>query len=63
VKFETLAFTIPFIWGVDHEEFEEKLRRVWVKAQLRKLRREFYAVGVGTIVLAILGAWIVAHWK
>jgi hypothetical protein len=45
------------------EEFEEELRRLWVQAQILKVRREVYTLSVITIALAILGAWIVAHWK
>jgi hypothetical protein len=43
-------------------DFEEELRRQWAKAQLRKLRQEFYTTialaSVTVLGLAVLGAWI-----
>jgi hypothetical protein len=47
---------------VDPEEFEQELRRVWVRAKLKALRKEFYIAlalaSVTVLGLAVLGAWI-----
>jgi hypothetical protein len=48
---------------VNIPEFEEELRRLWVKAQTRRLRREIYTAlaiaSVSVLGLAVLGAWII----
>jgi hypothetical protein len=47
---------------VNPQDFEEELRRVWVRAQLKALRKEFYVAlalaSVAVLALAVLGAWV-----
>jgi hypothetical protein len=46
------------------QDFEEELRRLWVKTQLKKLRREVYLAlalaSVTVLGLALLGAWVLS---